>query len=149
MTCALSPSRLAAFRTAIKWIHVLDIYLVPMRGGMLVLATVIAGALAGGCGDEAPPPTSEDGAAEAADVVNVYLAALKEADGEAACPFLTQLGQQAAVKVFEGQGDPSYPDVESLDAADCPKGDSGYPSRDRFFFGQAGRRRDRSGWVDG
>jgi hypothetical protein len=77
-------------------------------------------ALLGGCGGEMSKSATEAGPAEAASVANAYFGALREGDGAAACALLTEVGQQAAVKVFVGQGDPNFPDVESLDAAGCP-----------------------------
>lgn len=94
-----------------------------MQGGLGLIVVVLAGLLMCGCGDD-----SSDGggsASDAASVVNDYYAALAEQDGDAACALLTEDGQRAAVKVFEGQGDPSYPDVEGLDPGDCPEAISG------------------------
>jgi hypothetical protein len=84
---------------------------------------VIGAGLVVGCGGgDADSSGTAVGAAETA---NAYLTALENQDGETACSLLTENAQRAAVKVFEGQGDPAYPDVESLDPADCVDAISG------------------------
>lgn len=85
----------------------------------LVAGFAVAATLVAGCDDAEDSRSYGDGDAGPADVVNGYFSALHRGDGESACGLLSEDAQRIAVKVFEGEGDPDFPDAESLDPSEC------------------------------